>query len=222
MTVTRGLVTSPPAPSDRPGPGPWRSHSPHPEGPHMRVSARVPQQPPLGPVHDSLPRPCKDGPSPPRDAGQTGEEPRPRRERGAGSGGAVCVVWPPGPPPGPGGRKAARPAPPYLPALHVLHAHGVLGALALLLLVLLLAAAALLADAEAAGEQQQAGHHSNGNQRPGRHCRAGEPGSAGRGPGSRRRPQPCPALGTARPLPQGHAALGGAAPWTSGDGSRAP
>lgn len=65
----------------------------------------------------------------------------------------------------------ARPIPTaHLAALHVLHVHGVLHALALLLLVLLLLAAALLTDTEAAGEEQEAGDHGNGDQRPGRDC----------------------------------------------------
>ena len=61
-----------------------------------------------------------------------------------------------------------NPAASYLTTLHVLHVEAVLALLALL--VLLLLAAALLDDAEAAGEDEQAGHHRDGDQRPWRNC----------------------------------------------------
>lgn len=56
----------------------------------------------------------------------------------------------------------------YLAALHVLHVEAILALLSLL--VLLLLAAALFDYAEAAGENEQCGHHSDGNQSPWRHC----------------------------------------------------
>lgn len=52
-------------------------------------------------------------------------------------------------------------------SLHVLHVEAVLALLALL--VLLLLTAALLDDAEAAGDDEQARYHGDGNDGPGRH-----------------------------------------------------
>ena len=112
--------------------------------------------------------------------------------RGAQSSESWLVRWPAGGSPrcpvprrgsprtSPAGRAACprlpgRPA--YLAGPHVLHAHGVPGALGLVLLVPLLLAAALLAAAEAAGEQHKARHRGHGDQRPGRHCPRGD-GSA--------------------------------------------
>ena len=60
-----------------------------------------------------------------------------------------------------------NPAASYLTTLHVLHVEAVLALLALL--VLLLLAAALLDDAEAAGQDQHGCHHRDGDDGPGRH-----------------------------------------------------
>lgn len=57
---------------------------------------------------------------------------------------------------------------PYLAALHVLHVEAILALLPFL--VLLLLAAAFFDYAEAAGEDEQRSHHSDGNQSPRRHC----------------------------------------------------
>lgn len=54
-------------------------------------------------------------------------------------------------------------------ALHVLHVEAVLALLPFLVLLLLLAAA-LFDNAEAAGEDEQAGHHGDGDQSPRRYC----------------------------------------------------
>lgn len=53
-------------------------------------------------------------------------------------------------------------------ALHVLHVEAILALLPFL--VLLLLAAAFFDYAEAAGEDEQRGHHSDGDQSPRRHC----------------------------------------------------
>ena len=53
-------------------------------------------------------------------------------------------------------------------SLHVLHVETILALLALL--VLLLLAAALLYDAETAGDDEQARYHGDGDEGPGRHC----------------------------------------------------
>lgn len=54
--------------------------------------------------------------------------------------------------------------------LHVLHVESVFALLALL--VLLLLTATFLNDAETAGEDEEGGHHGDGDERPGRHCKA--------------------------------------------------
>lgn len=58
----------------------------------------------------------------------------------------------------------------YVATLHVLHVEAVLSLFAFL--VLLLLTAAFLNDTEAAGEDEERGHYSNGDERPWRHCRA--------------------------------------------------
>lgn len=55
-----------------------------------------------------------------------------------------------------------------IPSFHVLHVEGAF--VLLIFLVLLLLAAAFLADAEAAGEEQKASNHGNGDDSPGWHC----------------------------------------------------
>lgn len=55
----------------------------------------------------------------------------------------------------------------YLAVLHVLHVEAVLALLPFL--VLLLLTAAFFDYAEAAGEDEEAGHHGDGNQSPRRH-----------------------------------------------------
>lgn len=58
----------------------------------------------------------------------------------------------------------------YISTLHVLHVEAVLSLFAFL--VLLLLTAAFLNDTEAAGEDEEGGHYSDGDERPRRHCRA--------------------------------------------------
>lgn len=58
----------------------------------------------------------------------------------------------------------------YITILHVLHVEAVLSLFAFL--VLLLLTAAFLNDTEAAGEDEEGGHYSDGDERPWRHCRA--------------------------------------------------
>lgn len=58
----------------------------------------------------------------------------------------------------------------YVATLHVLHVEAVLSLFAFL--VLLLLTAAFLNDTEAAGEDEERGHYSDGDERPWRHCRA--------------------------------------------------
>lgn len=100
--------------------------------------------------------------------------------------------------PGKPGRAPPSSSPaPYLAPFHVLHVHGVLHALALLLLVLLLLATAFLADAEAAGEQQETSNHSHGDQSPGWHCPHTEPQHQHTAP--HKRPHPKQWVGTVTP-----------------------
>lgn len=58
----------------------------------------------------------------------------------------------------------------YVATLHVFHVEAVLSLFAFL--VLLLLTAAFLNDTEAAGEDEERGHYSDGDERPWRHCRA--------------------------------------------------